>query len=74
MKKRSPGSTFHNTPFMEGGACIACNNCPYMKLNTLEKIYNCMKNRAPALELPANIMERARLPLERMLQMSASVK
>jgi quinolinate synthase len=51
MQKRSPGSTFYPVPGMEGGACVACNNCAYMKLNTLEKIYLCMKNKSPSLEL-----------------------
>ena len=70
MKKSSPGSTFYDVPGMEGGACIACNNCAYMKMNTLEKIYLCMKNRTPSIELPAELMQRARQPLERMLEMS----
>ncbi len=70
MKKRSPGSTFYEVPGISGGACISCNNCPYMKLNTLEKIYNCMVTRSPSIELDAGLMQRARKPLERMLQMS----
>ena len=41
-----------------------------MKMNTLEKIYLCMKNRTPSIELPAELMQRARQPLERMLEMS----
>lgn len=70
MRIKSPGSTFHEVPGMEGGACIACNTCPYMKLNTMEKIYLCMKNRAPEITLPPNLMAAARKPLERMLEMS----
>ena len=74
MKKRSPGSRFYDVPGVsatgEGGACISCNSCAYMKMNTLEKIYLCMKNRTPSLELPADLMQRARQPLERMLEMS----
>lgn len=70
MKKRSPGSTFYGVPGMEGGACVACNTCPYMKLNTLEKIYLCMKNRTPSLELSTDLMVRAKQPLDRMLEMS----
>lgn len=74
MKKRSPGSIFYDVPGVssqEQGACISCNTCPYMKLNTLEKIYQCMLNRSPSLELPAELMERARQPLDTMLEMSA---
>lgn len=73
MRKRSPGSSFYDVPGMSGGACISCNACPYMKLNTLEKIYNAMKNRGPAIELAPELMERARKPLERMLEMSKAV-
>lgn len=70
MKKRSVGSTFYEVPGISGGACISCNNCPYMKLNTLEKIYHCMQQQSPRIELEKTLMQRARKPLERMLQMS----
>ena len=70
MKKRSPGSVFYDVPGISGGACISCNNCPYMKLNTLQKMYECMKNKSPSIELDPELMQRARLPLEKMLQMS----
>jgi quinolinate synthase len=70
MKQRSPGSIFYPVPGMEGGACVACNNCQYMKLNTLEKIYLCMKNRAPALDLSPEMIAQAKKPLDRMLEMS----
>jgi len=49
-----------------------CSECKYMKMNTLEKVRDCMKNLAPRIELPGHIIERARLPIERMLQISAS--
>jgi quinolinate synthase len=42
-----------------------------MKMNTLEKVRDCMKNLAPRVELPAEIIKRARLPIERMLEISA---
>jgi quinolinate synthase len=73
MKKRSPGSVFYDVPGMSGGACISCNNCPYMKLNTLEKIYRSMKDRTPSIELSPELMEAARRPLARMLEMSKAV-
>jgi len=74
MKKASPGSVFYDVPGLgEGGACISCNNCGYMKMNTLEKIYLCMKNRTPSIELPSELMQRARQPLERMLEMSKAI-
>ena len=48
-----------------------CSECKYMKMNTLEKLRDCMKNLAPRVELPADIIRRARLPIERMLEISA---
>lgn len=77
MKKLSPGSIFYDVPSVtneSGGACVSCNQCPYMKLNSMEKIYNCMKNRFPALELSPDLIERAKKPLERMLEMSKPIK
>jgi quinolinate synthase len=73
MQKRSPGSTLIPVPSLEGGACVACNNCPHMKRNTLEKIYLCMKNHSPALELSSELIAAARKPLDRMLEMSQTV-
>jgi len=52
------------------GSC-ACNQCPYMKLNTLEKISHALETLTPAVEIPADIAERARLPLERMMDITA---
>ncbi len=49
----------------------ACNECRFMKLNTLEKLHDCLLNLAPRVELPAEIIERARRPIERMLELSA---
>ena len=67
MKKGAPGKTFIPAPPDNG---CACNECPYMRLNTLEKLYRCMRDRTPALELPAELQSAARAPLERMLEWS----
>jgi quinolinate synthase len=48
-----------------------CNECRFMKMNTLEKLHDCMATLAPRIELPPEILERARLPIERMLEISA---
>ena len=48
-----------------------CSECKYMKLNTLEKVRECMKRLAPRIELPPEILRPARLPIERMLEISA---
>ncbi|HMS34377.1 MAG TPA: quinolinate synthase NadA [Ignavibacteria bacterium] len=47
-----------------------CNECPYMKLNTLEKLYLCMRDRKPEIVMDREILEKALKPLERMLEMS----
>ena len=47
-----------------------CNECPYMKLNTLEKLYLCMRDRKPEIEMDKDLMIKALKPLERMLEMS----
>lgn len=47
-----------------------CSECKFMKLNTINKLRDCMKHLAPRVELPADILERARLPIERMLEIS----
>ena len=73
MKLQSPGSTFYEAPGIIGGACVSCNTCPFMKLNTLEKLYLCMKNKTPELTLAPALMDNARRSLTRMLEMSANI-
>lgn len=70
MQKAAPGAVLIPVPSLEGGACVACNNCPHMKLNTLEKVYLCMKNGAPELTLAPELLAAARKPLDKMLAMS----
>lgn len=67
MEKACPDKTFIPAP--PEGDC-ACNLCPYMKLNTLEKLYLCMKNRAPEVTLDEELRLRALRPIQRMLEMS----
>ncbi len=67
MKKAAPAKEFIPAP---PEANCACNNCPYMKLNTLEKLYLCMKERSPKVELDPVLRERALGPIQRMLEMS----
>ena len=47
-----------------------CNECPYMKLNTMEKLYLCMKNKAPQINLEPELISKALLPIGKMLEMS----
>ena len=67
LKKECPDKNFIPAPTES----CACNECRFMKMNTLEKVRDCMANRAPRLELPAEVIQRARLPIERMLEISA---
>jgi quinolinate synthase len=67
MEKACPDKTFIPAP--PEGDC-SCNECPYMKLNTLEKLYLCMKNRSPEIILDEELRRRALRPIQRMLEMS----
>ena len=68
MEKAAPAKTFIGVPGGDG-ACN-CNMCPYMALNTLEKLYVALRDLQPRIELSADVMDRARVPLERMLEMA----
>ncbi len=68
MKKKAPNKVFIPVP-PEDSVC-ACNNCSYMKLNTLEKLYNCLVNNSPEVLVDSSIIERAKLPIVRMLEVS----
>jgi quinolinate synthase len=67
MVKDSPQKTFIPAP--PNNSC-ACNDCPHMKLNTLEKIYLTLKYEQPELLLPAHLIEAAKKPILRMLSLS----
>ena len=63
LEKQSPGKKFY---FVANENCN-CSECPYMKMNTLEKLLECLETLQPRIELANDMMQRARLPLERML-------
>ena len=67
MEKDAPQKKFIPAPAMNN---CACNECPHMRLNTLEKLYLAMKNRAPEITLPEDIRVAALKPIQRMLEMS----
>ena len=71
MEKARPDAIFIPAP-PEDSSC-ACNDCPHMKLNTLEKIYNCLKYELPELEMDEQIRLQALKPIQRMLEMSVGV-
>lgn len=63
LEKQSPGKRFY---FVNNENCN-CSECPYMRMNTLEKLLACLDTLQPRIDLPSDVMERAVLPLERML-------
>ncbi len=67
MEKYSPNKTFIPAP--PNNTC-ACNECPHMRLNTLEKLYLCMKYELPEIILDEAIIARAKLPIDRMMEIS----
>ncbi len=67
MQKKSPHKKFIPAP---PNANCSCNECPYMKLNTMEKLYLCMKEQKPEIILDEEIRVRALKPIQRMLEMS----
>lgn len=68
MQKESPHKTF--IPGPPENAC-ACNDCPYMKLNSLEKLYVCLKYEVPEITMDEELRIAARKPIDRMLEISA---
>jgi len=68
MQKSNPNKVFIPAP--PNNSC-ACNDCPHMKLNTLEKLYNCLKYEQPEIHLSADLIEKAKRPIVRMLELSA---
>ena len=71
MRKQCPQKNFIPAP-PEDSTC-ACNECNFMRLNTLEKLYNCLKYEYPAIEVEADIAEKAVKPIQRMLEISAKL-
>ena len=68
MQKAAPHKLFIGVPGGDGNC--NCNMCPYMALNTLEKLYAALRDLEPRIELSSEVMKRARVPLERMLEMA----
>jgi quinolinate synthase len=71
MGKDNPGKTFIAAPPSNG---CQCNDCPHMKLNTIEKLYLCLRHEAPEITMNEEVRLRALRPIERMLAMSRGVR
>jgi quinolinate synthase len=67
MRQRVPHKTFHEVPGADG---CSCNACPYMRLNTLEKLWRCLEQMEPAITMDEELRQRALAPIEKMLAMS----
>ncbi|QNI42415.1 quinolinate synthase NadA [Synechococcus sp. A15-28] len=67
MKQRVPSKTLIDVPGLDG---CSCNACPYMRLNTLQKLHDCLETLEPAVELNEELRQQALRPIERMLEMS----
>ncbi|MFO7610350.1 MAG: quinolinate synthase NadA [Candidatus Krumholzibacteriia bacterium] len=68
MRKESPGKELIPVPGADESC--ACNECPYMKKNTLEKLYLCMRDRTPEITVDPAVAARALVPIRRMLELS----
>lgn len=71
MRQECPGKTFIPAPPMAGGC--ACNDCNFMKLNTLERLRDALRDMSPAVELDLELAARARRPIDKMLDLSNSL-
>ena len=69
MQLEMPETELVPAPAVEDNTC-ACSECHFMKMNTLQKLYDCLLNESPQIEVPEHIRKRALLPIERMLELS----
>jgi quinolinate synthase len=68
MKKACPDKIFIPAPSVD--STCGCNDCSFMKLNSMRKLYLCLKNELPEITLSDEVIEKARIPIERMLKIS----
>jgi len=69
MQQEVPDTVLIPAPVYEDNTC-ACSECAYMKVNTMQKLYDCLSNESPQIEVSENIRKRALIPIERMLELS----
>ena len=69
MQQEVPHKILIPAPAKDDNTC-ACSECGYMKMNTLQKLYDCLINETPEIDVPENIRKKALLPIERMLELS----
>jgi len=69
MKQEVPNTELIPAPAKEDNTC-ACSECAFMKVNTLEKLYNCLRDESPQIQVSNEVMEKALVPIQRMLELS----
>ncbi|HLW41521.1 MAG TPA: quinolinate synthase NadA [Flavobacterium sp.] len=69
MQQEVPGKTLIPAPSVEDNTC-SCSECAYMKLNTLQKVYDCLVNESPEITVSEEVAEKALIPIKRMLELS----
>ena len=69
MQQSVPNTKLIPAPAKEDNTC-ACSECAFMKVNTMQKLYDCLKNESPQINIPEKIREKALIPIERMLALS----
>jgi len=70
MQKEVPDKKLIPAPAVEDNSC-ACSECPYMKMNNMQKLYLCMKYELPEINVSEEIQKKALIPIQRMLDISA---
>lgn len=73
MRIEAPGKTLVPAPAAEANSC-ACSECRYMKMNTLAKLYRCLRDETPEIVLADSLIDKATVPLLRMMELSAPVR
>lgn len=69
LSKQAPGKNLIPLPIHEDNTC-ACSKCAFMKVNTLQKLYNCLLNETPKVQIDPAIFERAKAPITKMIAVS----
>lgn len=69
MQQAVPDKTLIPAPALEDNTC-ACSECAFMKVNTLQKVYDCLVNETPEITIPEEIAKKALIPIKRMLELS----
>ncbi len=69
MQQEVPNTELIPAPAKEDNTC-ACSECGFMKVNTLQKLHDCLLNESPQIDVPKNIREKALIPIQRMLELS----